>query len=96
MASGIFGDELEQTWIAKIVSAFEKNPLVRQAFDAAIDRAALVNVVFSSMYAPSVQPVSQSSPFHDEALPPPPRDLARAKALLKQAGVALPVKVEPP
>ncbi len=73
---------------------YGKNPLVRQAFDAAIDRAALVDVVFSGMYAPSVQPVPQSSPFYDEALPTPSRDLAKSKALLKQAGVALPVKVE--
>ncbi len=73
---------------------YGRNPLVRQAFDAAIDRAALVSVVFSDMYAPSVQPVSQSSPFYDETLAPPPRDVAKAKALLKQAGVALPVKVE--
>ena len=73
---------------------YGKNPLVRQAFDAAIDRTALVDVVFSGMYAPSVQPVPQSSPFYDEALPAPPRDLAKSKALLKQAGVALPVKVE--
>ena len=60
----------------------------------AIDRAALVNVVYSGMYAPSVQPVSASSPFYDPELQPPPRDVAKAKALLKQAGVALPVKVE--
>ena len=73
---------------------YGKNPLVRQAFDMAIDRAALVNVVYSGMYAPSVQPVSASSPFYDPELQPPPRDLAKAKALLKQAGVALPVKVE--
>jgi peptide/nickel transport system substrate-binding protein len=73
---------------------YGKNPLVRRAFDAAIDRTALVDVVFSGMYAPSVQPVPQSSPFYDEALPAPPRDLAKSKALLKQAGVALPVKVE--
>jgi peptide/nickel transport system substrate-binding protein len=70
------------------------NRLVRQAFDAAIDRAALVSVVFADMYAPNVQPVSPSSPYYDEALKPPARDIAKAKALLKQAGVALPVKVE--
>jgi peptide/nickel transport system substrate-binding protein len=73
---------------------YGKNPLVRQAFDAAIDRAALVSVVYSDMYAPSVQPISQSSPFYDKALPPPSRDVAKAKALLKQAGVSLPVKLE--
>jgi peptide/nickel transport system substrate-binding protein len=73
---------------------YGKNPLVRQAFEAAIDRAALVEVVYSGMYAPGVQPVSASSPFYDPAQKPPPRDVAKAKALLKQAGVTLPVKVE--
>ena len=73
---------------------YGKNPLVRQAFDAAIDRAALVSVVFNDMYAPSVQPVSASSPFYDPALKPPTRDVEKARALLKQAGVSLPVKVE--
>jgi peptide/nickel transport system substrate-binding protein len=73
---------------------YGKNPLVRQAFDLAIDRAALVSVVFSDMYAPGVLPVSQSSPFNDAAQKPPQRDVAKAKALLKQAGVSLPVKLE--
>ena len=43
---------------------YGKNALVRQALDAAIDRAALVNVVFNDMYVPSVQAVSPSSPFY--------------------------------
>jgi peptide/nickel transport system substrate-binding protein len=73
---------------------YGENALVRQAFDAAIDRAALVKVVFNDMNTPTVQAVSKSSPFYDTALPPPPRDLAKAKALLKQAGVSVPVKVE--
>ena len=60
----------------------------------AIDRPALVKVVYNDMYTPTVQAVSKSSPFYDTALPPPPRDVAKAKALLKQAGVTLPVKVE--
>jgi peptide/nickel transport system substrate-binding protein len=53
-----------------------------------------VHVVYSDMYSPSVQPVSQSSPFYDPSLKPPSRDVARAKALLKQAEVALPAKAE--
>ena len=73
---------------------YGKNPLVRQAFDLAIDRAALVNVVFSNMYSPGVLPVSPSSPFSDPAQKPPQRDVAKAKELLKQAGVSLPVKLE--
>jgi peptide/nickel transport system substrate-binding protein len=73
---------------------YDQNVQVRQAFAAAIDRVALVNVVFNDMYAPNVQPVSASSPFYDPSLKPPPRDVDKAKALLKQAGVALPVNIE--
>ena len=39
-----------------------KNALVRRAMDAAIDRAALVQVLFNGMYAPTVQPVSLAAP----------------------------------
>ncbi len=73
---------------------YGKNALVRQALDAAIDRTALVNVVFNGMFAPNVQPVAPNSPFYDEALPPPPGDVAKAKALLRQAGVTPPVALE--
>jgi peptide/nickel transport system substrate-binding protein len=73
---------------------YGKNALVRQALDAAIDRPALVNVVFNGMFAPNVQSVAPNSPFYDEALPPPPRDVAKARALLRQAGVTLPVTLE--
>jgi peptide/nickel transport system substrate-binding protein len=73
---------------------YGKNALVRQALDAAIDRAALVNVVYNGMFAPNVQPVAPNSPFYDEALPPPPRDVAKARALLRQAGVTAPVTLE--
>jgi len=66
--------------------------LVRQAFDLAIDRAALVQVVYNGLYTPTVQAISASSPYH-APVEPPVRDVAKAKALLKQAGVSLPVKV---
>jgi len=73
---------------------YGQNALVRQAFDLAIDRQALVNVVYNGMFAPTVQAVPSSSPFYDAALAVPARDVAKAKALLKQAGVSLPVKLE--
>jgi peptide/nickel transport system substrate-binding protein len=73
---------------------YGQNALVRQAFDLAIDRQALVNVVYNGMFAPTVQAVPASSPFYDAALTVPARDVAKAKALLKQAGVTLPVKLE--
>jgi peptide/nickel transport system substrate-binding protein len=70
-----------------------QNALVRQAFEAAIDRKALVDVVFNGMFTPTIQANTPSSPFYVPRLPAPPRDLARAKALLAQAGVKLPVPV---
>ncbi len=73
---------------------YGQNALVRQALDLAIDRAALVKVVFNDMYTPTVQAVPTSSPFYDAALKVPERDVAKAKALLKQAGVTLPVKLD--
>ena len=73
---------------------YGKSALVRQALDLAIDRAALVKVVFNDMYSPGVQAVPASSPFYDAALKVPTHDVAKAKELLKQAGVALPVKLE--
>ena len=50
---------------------YGQNALVRQAFDLAIDRQALVNVVYNGMFAPTVQAVPASSPFYDAALKVP-------------------------
>jgi peptide/nickel transport system substrate-binding protein len=75
-------------------TSYGKNALVRRALDAAIDRAVLVNVVFNGMFAPNAQPVAPNSPFYDETLPPPPRDLEKAKTLLRQAGVTPPVTLD--
>ncbi|HBK05350.1 MAG TPA: ABC transporter substrate-binding protein [Acetobacteraceae bacterium] len=70
-----------------------QNALLRQAFDAAIDRQALIEVVFNGMYQPTVQAVPASSPFYVPAFPPPPRDIDKAKALVKQSGIATPIPV---
>ncbi len=70
-----------------------QNNLVRQAFELAIDREALIQVVYNGMYAPVVQANSPSSPYYIADLKPPVRDVAKARALLKQAGVTTPVPV---
>ncbi len=71
-----------------------QNRLVRQAFEAAIDRQAIIDVVFNGMFTPTIQANNPASPFYVPSFAPPKRDLERAKALLKQAGVTLPVPVE--
>jgi peptide/nickel transport system substrate-binding protein len=51
---------------------YGKNALVRQALDAAVDRAALVKVVYNDMYAAGVLPVPSASPFFDPDQKVPP------------------------
>ncbi len=70
-----------------------QSALVRRAFELAIDRTALIQVVYAGMYSPTAQANPPSSPYYDSSVQPPPRDPAKARALLKQAGVALPVSV---
>jgi peptide/nickel transport system substrate-binding protein len=59
---------------------------VRQAIDLAIDRAALVKAVFNDEYIAGNQFVSPSSAYYNKKLPVKPRDVARAKQLLREAG----------
>ena len=59
---------------------------VRQAIDLAIDRAALVKAVFNDEYIAGNQFVSPSSAYYNKKFPVRPRDVARAKQLLREAG----------
>ena len=76
-----------------------KNPLgqsakVRQALSLAIDREALNQVVFNGEFKPGNQWVSPENPYYQQAYPVPKRDVAKAKALLKEAGVTAPFDVD--
>ena len=67
---------------------------VRQALDWSIDREAINQVVFNGEFTPGNQWVSPTHPYYQKTLPVPKRDVVKAKALLKEAGVALPVTVD--
>jgi peptide/nickel transport system substrate-binding protein len=73
---------------------FGKDPRVRQALEAAIDRKALSDVVFNGEFLPGNQWVSPKSSYYQEKLAVPGRDVAKAKKLLADAGVATPVTVD--
>jgi peptide/nickel transport system substrate-binding protein len=66
------------------------NAKVREALEASIDRRALNQVVFEGAYLPSNQAQAPGTAFYNEARPVPPRDLARAKRLLAEAGLPKP------
>ena len=63
-----------------------KDPRVRAALEAAIDRGVLNQVVFDGQFIPSNQFEAPGSRYWDPDHPVPPRDVAKAKALLKEAG----------
>ncbi|MBN9089857.1 MAG: ABC transporter substrate-binding protein [Reyranella sp.] len=64
-----------------------KDPRVRQAFDLSIDRETLNQVVFNGEFVPGNQWVNPQHPYYQQKFPVPRRDLAKAKALMKEAGI---------
>jgi peptide/nickel transport system substrate-binding protein len=73
----------------------QKNPLgrdprVREALELAIDRQGLAQVVMDNEATVGNQWVAPSNAFYAKNMPIPKRDIARAKALLKEAGVPNP------
>ena len=70
------------------------NVKVRQALDLSIDREALNQVAFNGEFTPGNQWVSPAHPYYQQSFPIRPRDVEKAKALLKEAGVSLPVSID--
>jgi peptide/nickel transport system substrate-binding protein len=64
-----------------------KDARVRRAFDLSLDREAINQVVFNGEFVPGNQWVNPQHPYYQEKFPVPKRDLAKAKALLKEAGI---------
>ena len=67
--------------------------LVRKAFELSIDRDALMQVVTNGLFPPTAQAIPIASPYHSDGVTVPARDVAKAKALLLEAGVKLPVAI---
>ncbi len=73
----------------------QKNPLgrdprVREALELSLDRQGLAQVVMDNEAVVGNQWVAPSNAFYAKNMPIPKRDVARAKALLKEAGVPNP------
>jgi peptide/nickel transport system substrate-binding protein len=73
---------------------FGQNPKVRQALNYAIDREAITQVVFNGEFVPGNQWVNPEHPYYQKAFPVPKRDVAKAKALLREAGVTTPITLD--
>jgi peptide/nickel transport system substrate-binding protein len=73
----------------------QKNPLgrdprVREAFELALDRDGIVQVAMDGEAQPGNQWVAPNNSYYAKNVPIPKRDVERAKALLKEAGVPNP------
>jgi peptide/nickel transport system substrate-binding protein len=78
----------------KSKGALSQSEKVRQALDLSIDREALNQVVFNGEFTPGNQWVSPEHPYYQKAFPVQKRDIEKAKALLKEAGVSPPIAVD--
>lgn len=67
-----------------------KDKRIRQALELSIDREAINQVVFNGEFNAGNQWVPPTNPWYVKAVPVPKRDVAKAKELLKAAGVANP------
>jgi peptide/nickel transport system substrate-binding protein len=71
-----------------------KDPRVRQAFELSLDRDAINQVVFNGEFVPGNQWVNPQNPYYQGKFPIPKRDVDKAKALLKEAGVSTPIALD--
>ena len=71
-----------------------QDPRVRRAFELAIDRDALNQVVYNGEYTVGNQWVSPKNPWYQEKYPVPKRDVAQAKKLIQEAGAKTPIAID--
>lgn len=79
----------------QIDSPIAKNAKIREALDMSINRTQLVNSVFGGMYESACSFISPESPYASKASNTCVKyDPAKAKKLLKEAGVTTPYKIK--
>lgn len=71
-------------------SVLARDPRIREAFELSLDRQGLVQVVMDNEATAGNQWVAPGNAYYAKNAPLPKRDIARAKALLKDAGVPNP------
>ena len=72
---------------ARASGPLAKDKRIRLALELAIDRNVINDVVGSGIFKPAQQPFTDVSPYHNDKFKLTTRDVDKAKALLKEAGV---------
>ncbi|MDB5654775.1 MAG: transporter substrate-binding protein, partial [Tardiphaga sp.] len=78
----------------KLKGPLSQSAKIRQALDASLDREAINQVVFNGEFTPGNQWINPKHPYYQQAFPIKPRDIEKAKALMKESGAKLPVTVD--
>ncbi|MCX4514551.1 ABC transporter substrate-binding protein [Streptomyces sp. NBC_01619] len=80
----------------RIDTPIARDVRVREAFELSLDRALINKVVYQGMYEPACGPLSPQSAIApgEPASRCPQRDIDKAKRLLREAGVSVPVAME--
>src|SRR5882724_10633089 len=78
----------------KADTPFAKDARIRRALELSIDRDALNQVVFNGEFVPGNQWINPTNYYYQQAFPIPKRDVAKAKALLKEAGITAPITLD--
>ncbi|MDA8051670.1 MAG: ABC transporter substrate-binding protein [Rhodospirillales bacterium] len=66
---------------------------LRRAFELAIDRTALIKVVYNGLYTPIAQANPPGSPFYIPSIQPPKRNIPEARKLVAASGFKPPIDV---
>ena len=69
---------------------FATNAKLREALELSIDREAVNQVVFAGAFTPGNQLMPPGNRYYAQSIPIPQRDVAKARALVKESGVASP------
>lgn len=78
----------------QIDTPLAKSAQIREALSMAIDRKQLVKTVFDGYYDPACSPIAPNSAYATAASNAcPPYDPSKAKQMLEQAGVKLPLQI---
>jgi peptide/nickel transport system substrate-binding protein len=85
-AHSVLGPNSLPLWLNTNVKPLD-NPKVRMAMNLAIDRNAINKGINNGQCPPASQPLQPGVVGHDAMLKPYPYDVAKAKALLQEAGV---------
>jgi peptide/nickel transport system substrate-binding protein len=73
---------------ARAQAPFGRDPRVREAFDLALDRSAINEIVFNGQYTPTNQWLAPDDPYYAQNVPISARNVARARELLSASGAS--------